>query len=358
MPQTPDPQAPDPQTPDDRTATRPTPDPRPTAPGQRPGVNRKVAVVCGGTAGVGLATVEALVGRGYAVGVVARDATRLDEVAGRYGEGQIVTAAADVSDAQALRAAIDTIVSALGRPTVWINNAMVTAFSAFSEMPVEEFDRIVDVCLMGQVNGTRIALEVMERGNIVMVGSGLGYRSVPLQSAYCAAKHGIVGFTSSVRSELIADKSPIAIGHVALPALNTPQFDWAKSRLPVKPQPAPPIFQPENAAQAILKAIDTDAREIAVGRSVFQLIIGQTLLPDLLDKIMSKSGIDGQKSDRPETGETEGNLWEPQPREASKRGSFGGKAEDKAVMMDADTLRKIVFFGGAAAIFVLGLLIG
>ena len=317
------------------------------------------AIVIGGTAGVGRATVTALRGRGYRVGVVARGKDRLAQMQDLDG---IETAAADAGDAAALDAAVDALVERLGTPTVWVNCAMATSFSPFMEMGAEEFDRIVRTTFMGQVNGTRAALRLMSRGNIVNIGSGLSYRAVPLQSAYVAAKHAINGFTSAVRSEVIREGRPIELSLIQLPAINTPQFDWARSRLDKQPQPAPPIFAPEVAARAVLKAIDTDAREIVVGRSVLQLLFGQFALPDMIDHRMATSGVTAQHSERPAPGMQEGNLFEPVDHPPTAEGSYGHRAESDGLILDADQTRKAAFFGlpllGAAAALALGWTLG
>ena len=301
----------------------------------------KVAVVIGGSAGVGRAIVDALRARGYAVGVVARGRTRLDALE-RDG---IATYGADAGDADQLDAAAAHLVGRLGRPDVWVNCAMATSFSAFKDTPASDFDRIIRTTLMGQVNGTRAALRHMIRGNIVNIGSGLAYRSVPLQSAYCAAKHAINGFTSSVRSELIAEDSPIHLSLVQLPAMNTPQFDWARSHLAQQPQPAPPVYTPQVAADAVMRAIDTDAREIFVGKSVLKLIFGQFLVPNYLDNRMSRDGISGQKSDRPMPGIQPGNLYDPVDYPPSASGSYSDRASDTGLIVDADRARKAAFLG-------------
>lgn len=320
-------------------------------------MSQNSAIVLGGSAGVGHAVVQALVDRGYRVGVVARGQDRLDQMQAAFGD-TIATASADVGDAIALEAATDTLIAQIGKPTVWINSAMLTSFSPFSEVDADEFKKIIDTTLHGQANGCRIALRHMDRGNIVNIGSGLGYRSVPFQAAYCAAKHGINGFTSALRSELIRDKSPITLSVVQLPALNTPQFDWALNRLDKKPQPAPPIFQPEVAAKAVLKAIDDNAREILVGKSVIQLVFGNFIAPNWLDKKLAKDGAEMQKSDANEPGGRENNLQDPATHESGAKGSFGDRAEDSAFTMDGDTLRYAIFGGALGIAFLIGLLLG
>ena len=316
---------------------------------------RGFAMVVGGSAGVGRAVVEALRERGHRVGVIARGEDRLAELAALDG---VVTTSADAGDAEALSRAVEGIVAQEGAPVIWVNCAMATSFSPFLKMEVEEFDKIVRTTFLGQVNGTRLALRHMTEGHICHVGSGLSYRPVPNQSAYCAAKHAINGFVGSVRSEVIADKRPIGLSLVQLPAINTPQFDWAKNRMEMKPQPAPPIFDATVAAQAVLDAIDNDRREVIVGRSVLKLIFGDMVLPAFIDRKLAREGVEMQKSDRPDPGGRPDNLDAPVAHPATKDGSFGDRAERNGVTMDADLARKIFFFGGALVIFLLGVLVG
>ena len=219
------------------------------------------AIVVGGSAGVGRAVVQALHDKGMRVGVIARGAERLAELEGIEG---ISTAQADAGDAAQLARAVEDLIGREGVPTVWVNCAMATSFSPFMEVPPEEFDRILRTTFLGQVNGTRLALRHMTEGHICHVGSGLSYRPVPNQAAYCAAKHAINGFVGAVRSEVIAEGRPIGMSLVQLPAINTPQFDWAKNRLDAHPQPAPPIYQPDVAAKAVMKAIDGGKMTILV----------------------------------------------------------------------------------------------
>ncbi len=312
-------------------------------------------MVAGGTAGVGLATVEALIGGGYRVGVLARGAERLAEVENRYGEA-VLALQCDVSDADAVMEAAQTVKGAWGPVDVWVNCAMLTAFSTFDDLSPQEFQAITDTTYHGQVWGTRAALSVMERGNIVNIGSGLSYRSVPLQSAYCGAKHAINGFTGAVRSELIAAGRPIEVSLIQLPAINTPQFDWARSRLDHRPMPAPPIYNPEVAATAVMKAIRTNARELYVGTSVLQLIAGQFVAPNFLDHQMASSGVDAQESETPQDGFRAGNLDAPAAYPADARGSFDGRAASTGLIVDADRLRTgvaAVAMAGAATLGVM-----
>lgn len=210
---------------------------------------------------------------------------------------------ADVANAAQIEAAAEAIEHELGAIDVWINNAMVSVFSPIKEMTAEEFRRVTEVTYLGVVHGTLAALKRMlprDRGTIVQVGSALSYRSIPLQSAYCAAKHAERGFTDSLRPELIHDRSQVHVTMVQMPALNTPQFGWTKSRLPRKAQPVPPIFQPEIAAEAIYWAAHQKRREVFVGLATVKAIVGNKIAPGLLDDYLAKTAYDGQQTDEPE----------------------------------------------------------
>lgn len=228
----------------------------------------RVAVVAGGTAGVGRSVVSHLIAAGYDVGVLARGKDRLAALATEYGD-RVACLPCDVSNAAEVSRAGSAIEELLGPVEVWVNSAMLTSFSPFAAMEAGEFDRIVDTTLLGAVNGTRTALALMERrntGRIVNIGSGFGYRSVPYQSAYCTSEHGINGFSAALRSELIREGSRITLSLVQLPAVNTPQFDWALNRMAMRPQPAPPVFEPDVAARGVMRAVREGRREYFVGR--------------------------------------------------------------------------------------------
>lgn len=318
----------------------------------------RTAIVAGGTAGVGRATVESLLKRGWKVGVMARGRDRLDALKAEAGD-VVEVEVCDVSDDTALVAASDALAARLGPVGVWINCAMLTSFSPFREVEPDEFQAIVDTTFIGQVNGTRAALRLLEpKGLIVNVGSGLAYRSVPFQAAYCGSKAAIMAFTASVRSELIREGSGIEISQVQLPAVNTPQFDWARNRLEKKPQPAPPIYSAGVAARAILKAIETRPRELMVGQSVLKLVFGTMILPDVLDSMMSKVGAKGQKSEADEPGGRPDNLHAPVDRPGTPEGSFGDRASKDGIIVDGDLVRKLLFFGVPGAIFIVGILLG
>ena len=316
-----------------------------------------IAVVTGGTAGVGRATVDALLARGHRVAVLARGRGRLDELARQYGD-RVWTRSVDVADDDAVAQAVDALRADWGAPEIWVNSVMLTSVSAFADVSADEFHKITDATYLGTVNCCRHALRVMTRGNVVNVGSGLAYRAVPYQAAYCGAKHAVRGFTQALRTEVLRAGRPIAISTVELPAVNTPQFDWCRNRMPVKPQPVPPIFQPEVAASGILKAIDERAREILVGRSVVQLVVGNALFPDLLDHRLAEEGVEMQSSEHTDFGRPD-NIDGPLAEYPSKaHGSFDHRAEASGILVDGDHARKVLAFGGAALLVGLGILAG
>ena len=315
----------------------------------------RTAIVTGGTAGVGRAVVDALIARGCRVGVLARGEERLEELQRVFGRRRLLGVSCDVADAGAVSQAAREIREEFGPPAIWVNAAMLTAYSPFREMPPAEFDAIVGATFLGQVNGTRAALEVMTRGSIVNVGSGLSYRAVPMQSAYVAAKHAINGFTQSLRSELMREGVPIALSLVQLPAINTPQFGWARNRMGREPQPVPPAYQPEVAARAVLRAIDGGHREILVGAPVLKLMLGELVAPWLLDRQFARQGVEMQRSDRPED-EPGGNLDAPVPMPSRARGDFGEGAREGGLILDADRVRAALTLGVPALAFAAGLL--
>lgn len=307
---------------------------------------RPVAVVTGGSAGVGRATVRALAERGYDVAVLARGHDGLDatlrEIEQRGGRG--LTVPTDVADAAAVEAAADRIESELGPIRVWVNDAMTSVFGRFSEMSAEEFDRVTAVTYLGVVHGTMAALRRMkarDAGTIVQVGSALAYRSIPLQSAYCGAKHAIVGFTDSIRSELIHDDSNVHVTVVHLPAVNTPQFRWVRSLLPQRSQPVPPIFQPEVAGNAIAWAAEHRRREVFVGRSTWLAILGQRLIPGWLDRYLADAAWEGQMTGKPAT-ERPDNLFSPVAGDPGAHGPFDDRAGASAPSVFLDQHRRAI----------------
>jgi short-subunit dehydrogenase len=290
-----------------------------------------IVAVTGASAGVGRAVARALGSRTASVGLLARGVDRLErarmeiESAG----GRALPLVVDVADAEAVEQAASRIESELGPIDVWINNAMASVFSPVHQTTAEEYRRVTEVTYLGAVFGTLSALRRMrrrDRGVIVQVGSALAYRSIPLQSAYCAAKQAMRGFTESLRTELIHERSGVEVTMVHLPALNTPQFGWVRSRLPRKAQPVPPIFQPEVAAEAILWAAENVPRELHVGSSTELAILGEKLAPGLMDHYLADAAWNGQMHDGPEAPDRPDNLWAPVPGDQGARGEFGARA--------------------------------
>ena len=291
----------------------------------------QVVVITGASAGVGRATVREFAKRGAHIALVARG---LDGLEGARREveqmgGKALVFAADVADAAAMERVAAETEAKLGPIDVWINNAMASVFSPIKEMEPEEYKRVTDVTYLGQVYGALAALKRMlprDKGSIVFVGSALAYRGIPLQSAYCGAKHAVEGFFDSLRSELLHDKSNVRVTMVQLPALNTPQFDWVKSRLPNKGRPMGKVFQPEVAADAIYFASQNNRREVFVGLPAVEAIIGTKLVPELGDWVLSRNGYQGQQTDQPENPNRPHNLWEPLPGDRGAHGRFDAEA--------------------------------
>ncbi len=293
----------------------------------------EVVVITGASAGVGRATVREFAKRGAHIGLIARGRDGLEAARREVEEvgGRALVLPVDVSDAGAVENATKTVEREFGPIDIWVNNATVSVFSPIKEMNAEEFRRVTEVTYLGVVHGTLAALKRMlprDRGTIVQIGSALSYRSIPLQAAYCAAKHAMRGFTDSLRSELIHDGSKVHVTMVQLPALNTPQFGWVKSRLPRKAQPVPPIFQPEVAAGAIYWAAHEKRREVFVGLPTMQAILGNKVAPGLLDHYLAKAAYDGQQTGEPEDPNRPDNLMEPVPGDHGAHGTFGSQASD------------------------------
>jgi short-subunit dehydrogenase len=294
---------------------------------------RRTVVITGASAGVGRATAAAFARRGASVGLVARGRAGL-EGARREVEsmgGRAIVVAADVADASQVEAAASEIEQHLGPIDVWVNNAMTSVFSPISQMTAEEFKRVTEVTYLGVVYGTLAALRRMRprnAGAIVQVGSALAYRGIPLQAAYCGAKHAIQGFCDSLRAELLHDHSAVRVTMVQLPAMNTPQFDWVRSRLSKRAQPVPPIYQPEVAANAIVWASRHYRREIYVGLSTEAAIIGNKLAPGIGDWYLARNGYRSQQTDDAEDPTRPDNLWHPldHDRDFGAHGRFDARA--------------------------------
>jgi short-subunit dehydrogenase len=299
-------------------------------------MGRGVAVVTGASLGVGRATALAFAREGYDVALIARGAESLERAAAEVeaaGGGRAQGVPADIADAAAVEEAAARIERELGEVAVWVNNAMVSVFSPVRECHPDEVRRATEVTYLGTVYGTMAALRHMaprDRGVIVNVGSALAYRSIPLQAAYCGAKHAVVGFTDSLRCELLHERSGVRVTLVHLPALNTPQFDQVRSRLPRQPQPVPPIFQPEVAARAIVHAAEHPRREHWIGAPTVAAILGQRIAPGLLDRYLARTGFDSQQTDEPAAAERRDNLEEPMPGDLGTHGRFDDRAHGRS----------------------------
>ncbi|HEY7390876.1 MAG TPA: SDR family oxidoreductase [Bryobacteraceae bacterium] len=299
------------------------------------GVNTRVVVVTGASAGVGRATVRAFAREGAHIGLIARDTEGLHTAAREADQlgGKGFAAAADVADPDQMESAAARIESELGPIDVWVNNAMTTVFGRVADVTPAEFKRATEVTYLGTVYGTMAALRRMlprNAGRIIQVGSALAYRSIPLQAAYCGAKHAIAGFTDSLRTELIHDRKNIHLTMVQLPAMNTPQFTWCRSKMPRHPQPVPPIFQPEVAAETIVWASHHQRREVFVGAPTVIAIEGNKVAPALADYYLGKTGFDSQQTQDPVEKDRPDNLFEPVPGDFGAHGVFGRQAHQSA----------------------------
>jgi NAD(P)-dependent dehydrogenase (short-subunit alcohol dehydrogenase family) len=316
---------------------------------------RGVAVISGASAGVGRATARVLARRGWSLGLLARGRTGLDAARTEAEDAGVPAVAMPtaVSDHAAVEAAADEIERQLGPIDAWVNDAMAGVFGRFLDVPTEDFRRVTEVTYLGYVHGTRAALERMlprDRGVIVQVGSALAYRGIPLQSAYCGAKHAVHGFTESVRAELHHERSSVRICEVQLPALNTPQFRWVKALLPHEPQPVPPIYQPEVAADAIAWTVEHPRREVWVGSSTVFTVIANRIVPGLLDRYLGWTGIRSQQSDEPLDLRRLDNLYEPVEDDRGAHGVFDARSAAHSPQLWASKHRRAL----AVAIGVIG----
>lgn len=290
-----------------------------------------IVVVTGASAGVGRATALEFARRGCDVALLARDEARLDSAANelRALGVRALPISVDVADASGVEAAATRVEDRLGPIDIWVNNAMATVFAPVSAMTADEFRRATEVTYLGQVHGTMAALarmRVRNRGVIVNVGSALSYRAIPLQSAYCGAKYAVRGFTDSLRCEILHDGLDVHLTIVHLPALNTPQFDWALNKTGRRAQPVPPIFQPEVAARAIAFAAFHRRREIWVGFPTVKAILANRIAPGLLDHYLAKTGYSGQLTSMPEPRSAPDNLFEPVKGSFGSHGRFDSRA--------------------------------
>jgi NAD(P)-dependent dehydrogenase (short-subunit alcohol dehydrogenase family) len=341
------------QTATSQTADRQTAG-RSTTVGRPPG---RVVAVTGASGGIGRATARMFAERGDRVALIARGETGLDralrEVKDAGSDG--IAVPTDVADYDQVRDAVDRIERELGPIDVWVNVAFSSVFAPFSEIEPEEFRRVTEVTYLGYVYATKAVLERMlprDRGTVVHVGSTLAYRGIPLQSAYCGAKHALQGWNESLRCELLHDKSNVHVTMVQMPAVNTPQFDWVLSRLPKKAQPVPPIYQPEVAARGVLHAADhPKRREYWVGESTAATLVANAIAPGLLDRDLARSGFKSQQTQEPRDPDQPVNLWEPADgpdgHDFGAHGRFDARAHGHSVQLWASQHHGLLAAGAA-----------
>jgi short-subunit dehydrogenase len=313
-----------------------------------------VVVITGASAGVGRATVRAFARAGAWIGLIARGREGLEAAAKEVEAegGRAVVLPADVADARAVEEAAGEVEAVLGPIDVWVNNAMTSVFAPFTQISAEEYRRVTEVTYLGVVHGTMAALKRMlprDRGAVVQVGSALAYRAIPLQSAYCGAKHAIEGFTEALRCELLHDRRGVRLSMVHLPALNTPQFDWVLSRLPRKPQPVPPIYQPEVAAEAIVWAARHRRPEVWVGAAA-ATVVADRIAPRLLDHYLARTGYRSQQRDEAADPDRPSNLWEPLPGDHGAHGDFDARAHPRSLQWWATTHRGLLAAAAGGAL--------
>jgi NAD(P)-dependent dehydrogenase (short-subunit alcohol dehydrogenase family) len=303
----------------------------------------QVVVITGASGGIGRATVRAFARRGAKVALVARGEAGLKEALHEVEEAGSTGVAipTDVADANAVEAAADQAERELGPIDVWVNVAFSSVFGTVQDITAEEFERVTAVSYLGYVYGTKSALARMkprDRGVVVQVGSALAYRGIPLQSAYCGAKHAIQGFNEAVRCELLHERSGVHVTMVQMPAVNTPQFSWLTSRMHRQAQPVPPIYQPEVAARAVVYAAEHPRRrEYWVGGSTAATLIANAVAPGLLDRYLGRTGFDSQQTNAPHDPEQRGNLWRPADgpsgHDYGAHGIFDSKATGRSLQL-------------------------
>jgi NAD(P)-dependent dehydrogenase (short-subunit alcohol dehydrogenase family) len=323
--------------------------------------NGPVVVITGASAGLGRAIAHAYAKQGARLGLIARNPAALDaarQECEQFG-GTAITLPLDISDAEAVEAAAARVESELGPIDIWVNNAMVSVFSPVKEMEPSDYRRVTDVLYLGCVYGTMAALKRMlerDRGTIIQIGSALSYRSIPLQSAYCACKHAINGFTDSLRCELYHDRSNVKVTAVHMPAMNTMQFDWVKNRMPHMAQPVPPIFEPEVCAAVVVEAglAKEPRREYWVGTTAAAAIIAQKFIPGVLDRYLGKTGYKSQQIlDQPQKPNTPNNLYDYVPGTHSARGKFSDRSAHNSAEVFVSLHRK--WFALGAAVLAAGI---
>jgi NAD(P)-dependent dehydrogenase (short-subunit alcohol dehydrogenase family) len=323
----------------------------------------RVVLITGASAGVGRATAQEFAKRRAKVALLARESRGLREVQAEIERMgcQAIALAYDVADADAVFAAAEECEARLGPIDVWVNNAMATVFSPVSMITPEEVRRVTEVTYLGCVHGVMAALRHMRRrdhGVIVQVGSSLAYRGIPLQAAYCGAKHAVRGFTDSLRAELVADNSNIAITMVHLPAVNTPQFGWSRTHLESEPRPVAPVYRPELAANAIVEATSDPRREVWLGGSTALLIVGNAMVPSLLDKYLADTATEGQQGSEKVDPSRRDNLFESVDGLHAVRGRFGEEERPSALTFSGPQTRLAAAVGGGLLIALAAFSVG
>src|SRR5215212_7545008 len=317
--------------------------------------NSEVVVVTGASSGIGRAIARRFGQDGARIGLIARGRDGLhgaSEEIERAG-GQALVLPTDVADWDAVDSAAAAVEEAFGPIDVWINNAMTTVFAPFKDVEPEEFKRATEVTYLGTVWGTKAALERMlprDRGSIVIVGSALAYRGIPLQSAYCGAKHGVKGFFESLRTELRHDKSKVQLSMVQLPGVNTPQFEHGRSKMPMVPQPMPPYYAPEVAADAVYWSAHHRRREIYVGFPTVKTIVGNKVAPWLVERVLARTGEKGQQSDKPADPNRPDNLFSSPPGDPGAHGPYDAKARTSSIQLQLAKRREAVIAAVASGI--------
>jgi short-subunit dehydrogenase len=317
----------------------------------------EVVVITGASAGVGRATARAFAREGGCIGLLARGSERLEATRSEVESlgGKALALPTDVSEPDQVERSAEAVEVRFGPIDIWINNAMTTIFAPLSEVTPQEYKRVTEVTYLGQVYGTMAVLKRMlprDRGTIVQVGSALAYRPIPLQSAYCGAKHAVKGFTEALRSELLHEGSHVHLAIVQMPAVNTPQFDWCKTRLKSRPRPVAPIFQPEVAAEAIVWAAHHRRPELYVGLSSLIAIWANKFIPGLLDRYLAYSAYRGQQTNEPADPNRADNLWRPVANDAGARGRFNRQAFGYSMQLRASVHRSWFALAGAVVLGV------
>jgi NAD(P)-dependent dehydrogenase (short-subunit alcohol dehydrogenase family) len=312
----------------------------------------EVVVVTGATSGIGRAIARRFARDGARIALLARGRDALDGARREIEEagGEALVLPTDLADWDAVESAATAVEEAFGPIDIWINNAMTTVFAPFKDIEPDEYRRATEVTYLGTVWGTKAALNRMlprDRGTIVIVGSALAYRGIPLQSAYCGAKHGVKGFFESLRTELRHDKSNVHLSMVQLPGVNTPQFEHGRSKMPMVPQPMPPYYEPEVAADAVHWSAHNKRRELYVGAPTVKTIVGNKVAPWLVERVLAKQGFKGQQSDKPADPNRPDNLFSPPPGDPGAHGPYNQKARSSSVQTQLAKRRGLLAVAGA-----------